>query len=269
MTDKITFSFGKNWEHFLKTLTDEKISIAASSIKNFMGVDHFQDKRVLDIGCGSGIFSYVMFQMRAKEIVSFDVDPFSVKCGEYMKQKAGNPSNWTVCHGSVLDKTFLSPLGTFDLVYSWGVLHHTGNMWQAIENAAHLVNEGGFFYIALYNNIGGVLGSRFWLGVKKFYNKHPFFGKYVIEPGYIVLCFLLNFFRLGTYIKQIMTYKKKRGMSWRRDVTDWLGGYPYEYANVEEVFTFMRSHFPDFQLVNIKSASGLANNWFLFQRKKI
>jgi len=266
MKEKITFSFGKNWQDFLKTLTKEKIKNAEISIKDFMGVTEFTDKSVIDIGCGSGIFSYVMFKMNAKKIVSFDVDPFSVKCCEFMHKKAGNPKKWVFHQGSILDDAFISNLGKFDIVYSWGVLHHTGKMWDAIKKSAQLVNKGGYYYIAIYNKGDGMFGPKFWLGIKKFYNAHPFIGKYIFETGYILAFFALNLVKLRNPFKQIRDYKQNRGMSWRRDIADWLGGYPYEYATIEEIFNFMKSNFPDFQLINVKSVNRLSNNWYLFKR---
>ncbi len=264
--DKATFSFGKNWYDFLKVVTPERLEHAAVSIKDFMGVDDLKGKTVVDIGCGSGIFSYAMSQMKPERLVSFDVDPFSVKCCEHMREKAGNPPNWEVLEGSVLDGKFVSELGKFDLVYSWGVLHHTGDMWDAIKKSAHLVNKNGYYYIALYNKVEGGRDSEFWLKVKKLYNRHPLVGRYVLEPFYMFVYFLSNLLGFRNPFKNLKNYKSRRGMNWRINVTDWVGGYPYEYATVEEVFQFMKSHFPDFQLVNIKSTNGLGNNWFLFKR---
>lgn len=266
MKEKITFSFGKNWQDFLKVLTPERLENAKSSIQDFMGMDDLKGKSVIDIGCGSGIFSYAMSTMNPEKLVSFDVDQFSVECCKHMREKAGNPSNWEIKEGSILDDKFVSSLGTFDLVYSWGVLHHTGKMWDAIRKAAELVNKNGYYYIAIYNKLEGMRGSEFWLRIKKFYNAYPLIGRYILEPSYIGLYFFLNLVRLKNPFKSIKNYKVKRGMNWRRDVTDWIGGYPYEYADVEEIFKFMKLNFPDFQLMNIKTPNGISNNWFLFKR---
>ena len=69
-------------------------------------------------------------------------------------------------------------------------------------------------------------------------------------------------------VKHVREYKSHRGMSWRTDATDWLGGYPYEFATVEEVFTFVRAVAPDFNLVNMKVTSGRGLNWYLFERSE-
>lgn len=267
MKGKITFSFGQNWQNFLKSLDEERLKNAEISIVDFIGLNNLDGLSFLDIGCGSGIFSYAAFNLKAKKIVSFDVDPFSVECCEYLYKKANSPGNWKIYKGSILDDNFISKLGTFDIVYSWGVLHHTGEMLEAIKNSAKLVNKGGFYYIAIYNEVEGRRGSEFWLKIKKFYNSSPKIVKQVIETMYIFNYFVWKLIRFKNPMTHIRNYKSKRGMSWRTDITDWLGGYPYEFAKVEKVFKFIKTEYPDFNLVNIKTTNGLGNNWYLFKRE--
>jgi len=268
MSEKITFSFGRNWADFLKKISPNKLEIAKQSVQDFFGSQDFSGKTVIDIGSGSGIFSYSMYEMNADKITSIDVDPFSVECTEHMRKKAKEPINWGVIHGSILDQTLIKELGSFDVVYSWGVLHHTGDMWSAIHNAASLVAPQGQFYIAIYNHVTGILGSKFWLKIKKIYNRFPLIGKYIMEPYYMVSFCVTSMLKFRNPFRIIREYHNKRGMNWRRDITDWFGGYPYEYANIEEVFSYMKENFPDFQLENVKSTNGLGNNWFLYKNKK-
>ena len=44
----------------------------------------------------------------------------------------------------------IESMGSFDFVYSWGVLHHTGDMYRALRGAAGRVAPGGRFLFALY-----------------------------------------------------------------------------------------------------------------------
>jgi 2-polyprenyl-6-hydroxyphenyl methylase/3-demethylubiquinone-9 3-methyltransferase len=177
MNNNLKFSFGKNWENFIKNyLNNERIDEAKKALTNFLGINSFNGKTFLDIGCGSGLHSFAAYKLKAKKIVSFDIDPFSVECTKYFFKIAGEPKNWKIYQGSILDKKFIQKLGKFDIVYSWGVLHHTGDMWNAIKNAASLVKKNGLFYIAIYNKVDawgiwsdGRFGpSSFWQKEKNF-----------------------------------------------------------------------------------------------------
>lgn len=265
--EKISFSFGRNWKKFLEKFDGERLDEAVKSLKDFMGLPNFEGKTFLDIGCGSGLFSLAARKMGATKVVSIDIDPFSVECAKFLKGKEGDPSNWEVLHGSVLDQGFISSLGQFDIVYSWGVLHHTGKMWEAIENAAKLVGPQGHFYIAIYNKTRGLDGTANWIRIKKLYNAWPDIGKRAIEGVYASLYFLAHILSFRNPIKKIKAYKSRRGMNWYRDIVDWLGGYPFEAATTEEIFRFVRQKFPDFELINLKSTNATGNNWFCFKRK--
>lgn len=270
MQEKI-FSFGQNWQRFLAAIDEERIKTAEASLTEFLGLDNLQGTTFLDIGCGSGLFSLAAVRLGAARVVSFDIDVFSVQCCNYLRGREGNPESWEVHTGSVLDKEFLTCLGKFDIVYSWGVLHHTGKMWDAVMNSASLVNPGGHYYIAIYNKILSRDGSTswihdFWIKIKQIYNSSPAIASYVLEPLAMSAYIAMLVAKLENPVSHIRNYKSYRGMSWRTDATDWLGGYPYEFATVEEIFKFVRSRFPDFMLTNLKVTSGRGLNWYLFRR---
>lgn len=268
-----TFEFGKNWDAFLKrSLSDERIAEAEKSLREFTGGLDFRGKSFIDVGCGSGLFSFAAHRLGAAPMLSFDVDPHSVKCCEFMRQKAGNPDHWRVTGGSVLDADFVGALGRWDFVYSWGVLHHTGNMWKAIDNASRLVADGGHFYLAIYNKAeafgiypDGRFGpSRFWTPEKKLYNILPRPLKAAFDYLVMASAVAAYILTLKNPIRVIRGQRERRGMSWRTDIRDWLGGYPYEYASVSEIFDFMKER--GFAMENVKCASGLGNNEFLFRK---
>jgi 2-polyprenyl-3-methyl-5-hydroxy-6-metoxy-1,4-benzoquinol methylase len=269
--NKITFSFGRNWLDYLKDIDDDRVKIAEESLTEFLGLNDLSDKTFLDIGCGSGLFSLAAYKLGAKRIISFDVDPHSVECCAYLRLQAGSPAHWEVMSGSILDEGFAQSLGSFDIVYSWGVLHHTGRMWDAIANSAKITAPGGYYYIALYNKLLTRNGSQspihdFWIAVKKLYNSNPQIGKYVLEPLAMAAYMAMVLAKLENPVTHLKNYKSHRGMSWRTDATDWLGGYPYEFATVEEVFKFVKTKFPDFSLENLKISGGRGLNWYLFQK---
>lgn len=257
------FEFGRNWQSFLSSLTDERIKIAETSIKEMLKVEDLTGKTVLDIGSGSGLFSLAARNLGAK-IHSFDYDPESVACTRELRSRYfPDDPNWIVEKGSVLDADFLKSCGNFDLIYSWGVLHHTGNMWLAIENAASLAKKNSTLFIAIYNNQDG--RSKVWGKIKKLYCS-GIIGKTVTSAIFI------PYFFSKTLISSILrnknefaAYKKNRGMSITHDWFDWLGGYPFEVATVEEIFQFL--HPKGFELKNIRNTNHSGTNQFVFVKE--
>lgn len=265
------FGFGKNWQNFLKSLDNEKIEEAKKSMVEFLGGENnIKGKTFIDIGCGSGLFSYAAFKLGAKKVVSVDVDEFSVACAKYLKEKEKNPDNWEIKQGSALDENFIKSLGQFDIVYSWGVLHHTGNMYKALENIIILLGKQGYLYIAIYNKFifswrGGT--SRTWLKIKKLYNNVNLIGKKIIESIFIFYCITILLLRFHNPISYIKKYRNNRGMNWYHDIVDWLGGYPYEFAGPEEIINFFGAK--GYYCKKLFFRNGTGCNEFLFVNTKI
>lgn len=269
------FTFGRNWFNFISKYFDrEVLEGAALSLQKFTGLNNFKKLSFADVGCGSGLFSLAAYKLGATKITSFDIDQDSVKACTRLKKELALAADWQVKRGSILNDKFVKKLGRYDLVYSWGVLHHTGKMWEAIENTLRLVAPGGLFYLAIYNRADswgmypdGRFGtSVFWQKFKHFFYQSPALVQKIIEllvSAALVILYLLAF---RNPFGEIKTHSIKfRGMSWRTDIRDWLGGYPYEYASVEEIFNFV--HKRGFTLENLKSNNGLMNNEYLFRRK--
>ena len=151
------FEFGKNWTIFLQSLNENRIMLAEKSLQEKLNIKSLQGKSFLDIGSGSGLFSLAAKRLGAK-VYSFDFDPYSVNCTTELKEKYfSNDNDWVISTGSVLDDEFMSSLSKFDIVYSWGVLHHTGDLLKALENAALRVSNNGYLFIAIYNDQGKVM----------------------------------------------------------------------------------------------------------------
>ena len=220
------FAFGKNWRRFLNTLDDSKIQEAENSLKMMLRVSNLIGKTFLDIGSGSGLFSLAAHRLGAV-VTSFDFDPDSFACTDFLRQKYGAESEWIVRQGSVLDEDFVCVLGEYDIVYSWGVLHHTGSMHKAITMASSCVSKRGKFFIALYNDQGWL--SKYWLGVKYLYNKGGVWGRF------FSICIPLPYFFLHRLFKMIIGKQIPRAMSFWTDVIDWVGGYPFEVVSPESI----------------------------------
>ncbi|MCL4531122.1 MAG: methyltransferase domain-containing protein [Chloroflexi bacterium] len=220
------FRFGENWASFSRQLDETRLEEAMASLTSLFGQGALKGKSFLDIGCGSGLFSIAASRLGAQPVVGIDVDRISVETSQQ------NASNWdgnkiSFRHISVLDKEQVKLLGEFDVVYSWGVLHHTGDMKQALNNAALLVRPGGSLMIAIYNRHWS---SPAWKFIKWLYNHAGRFGQRMIIWIFTPVIFLAKWF---TTFKN--PFKMRRGMDFMHNIIDWVGGYPYEYASVSEI----------------------------------
>lgn len=267
--EEIRFEFGRNWRNFLSVIDEERIAVAVESLKVMLDVDRLDGRSFLDIGCGSGLFSLAAVRLGAN-VRSFDFDPQSVACTEEMKRRFAPEADWIISSGSILDDVFVATLPKFDVVYSWGVLHHTGKMWDAIDRAISLVAPSGQLAISIYNDQGGA--SRRWRVIKKIYNHSPSPLKSLIALGFglshEVRQALIRLVRFQNPLPFADWKRKKqdRGMSPWHDIVDWIGGYPFEVARPEEIFRYCRCQ--GFELTHLTTqAGGYGCNEFVFRRR--
>ena len=263
------FGFGENWRRFLSLLDERRICDAIDSLRAYLGVNDLHGKSFLDIGSGSGLFSLAARRMGAT-VHSIDYDLDSVACTRSLRDHFyPGDANWQVAQGSVLDPATLPAGRAWDVVYSWGVLHHTGHLWAASQNCSALVAPGGQLFISIYNDQG--VRSRLWLMAKQAYNTLPAALRWlVLWPSTAVLWgprMVIDALR-GQPMKTWREYslKGQRGMSAWYDVVDWVGGLPFEVAKPEEVLDFHRAR--GFELHRMTTCGGsLGCNQFVFQRQ--
>lgn len=264
------FDFGANWQRFLSTVDHRRIAEAENSLRGFLGVDDLRGRSFADIGCGSGLFSLAAHRLGAARVVSLDYDEGSIAATADLRQRfAPHAADWVVERGDVLDPASFGRFGRFDIVYSWGVLHHTGDLWRALGNVVELVADGGQLFVAVYNDQG--ITSRIWRVVKRTYNAlpialRPMFVATVMSPRELrsAVAETLAGRPLG-YVRSWTEYRRNRGMSRWHDLVDWVGGLPFEVAKPEDVFDFCRLR--GFELQRLATcAGGLGCNQFVFGR---
>lgn len=256
----VMFNFGKNWEAYsLKKLDNCRLEQATDSISSLLDKDGVKAKSFLDIGCGTGIFSIVARKLGADRVVGIDLNP---KCIEVARENGRRFLDTDLQPefqvASVLDSETLERLGTFDIVYAWGSLHHTGNMDTAIKNAADRIKQDGKFILAIYNKH---FTSPVWKIIKWFYN---------VAPGFIKAVMIYTFWLIILIAKSAATgknpFRMERGMDFFYDVVDWVGGYPYEYATIQEIKDYVQSHgFKIIKTIPAKVPTGC--NEFVFIKK--
>ncbi len=261
------FAFGDNWRRFLSQLNESKVRAAEESLARRLGTLRLDGKTFLDVGSGSGLFSLAARRLGAT-VRSMDYDASSVACTSNLRERFfGDDLGWTVEAGDILDREYLAGLDEYDIVYSWGVVHHTGSMWQACDNLAPLVKPGGQLFIAIYNDRGAT--SRRWRVIKRTYNRS---GK-TARVALVAAVGAYHQLRVGggtllsggnPFRTSFAARSKARGMSDWYDLVDWVGGYPFEVASPAAVFAFYQQR--GFTLEQLDTTTGDGCNEYVFKR---
>lgn len=253
------FAFGANWRRFLDELTPARVDGAARSLQQMLSVSTLAGRTFLDVGSGSGLFSLAARRLGAR-VRSFDYDPECVACTRELRHRlGGDDPDWTIDRGSILDDDFTAGLGRFDIVYAWGSLHHTGDMWRAIDRTAALVAPGGRLFLAIYNDQGW--RSSAWRVVKRLYVSSAA-GRVIVTAAAMPVFWLRE--QLARAIGRRRDQVRLRGMSPARDWADWLGGYPFEVATPHAITVFHQAR--GFVLERTETTRRLGCNQFVFVR---
>ena len=256
------FAFGENWKRFLQLVDEERILQAAKKLTGTLG--DLKGKSFLDVGCGSGIHSLAAIRLGASNVLSFDYDFQSVACARELQRRFAPDARWKVQQGSVLDEPYMRSIGSFDVVYSWGVLHHTGDMWKALDLVTIPARDR--LMVAIYNDQGWQ--SRIWKKLKRRYVQSGQLSRRALELvsfGVLwggSLAYYTVTLRPWTTFSKWRNYGRNRGMSAWTDVVDWAGGYPFEVARPEKLISFYRQRGFEPQACTLTRRSGC--NQFVF-----
>ncbi|WP_406315391.1 methyltransferase domain-containing protein [Streptosporangium sp. NBC_01639] len=259
------FAFGRNWKSFTGLVDESRIRCAIDSLRAALGVEDLAGRTFLDVGCGSGLFSLAAHRLGAR-VRSFDFDAEAVESALRLRRAFAPEASWTIEQGSILDGGYLARLGTFDVVYAWGVLHHTGAMWDAFDAAVGLVAPDGLLFVSLYNDQGRE--SRIWTAVKRRYNRSG-----PVVRGALIAGSSVYIYRAWPLVKVMgllpgrnrSAPARPRGMSRWHDMLDWVGGYPFEVSKPEQVLARARRH--DLGLLYLQTCGGgLGCNQYVLRR---
>jgi 2-polyprenyl-6-hydroxyphenyl methylase/3-demethylubiquinone-9 3-methyltransferase len=197
-------------------------------------------------------------RLGARPVLGIDADSVSVKTSKENAQRwLDDLGQVSFSEASVLDGQQMASFGTFDVVYSWGVLHHTGNMQNAIEIAARSVKPSGQMMIAIYNQHWT---SPIWKAIKWLYNYSGTVGQRVLTSLLLPVIFFAKWLVTGKNPRRM-----RRGMDFKHNIIDWVGGYPYEYASVGQIKKTLEGL--GFRVIKIKPANVPTGcNEFIAQR---
>jgi ubiquinone/menaquinone biosynthesis C-methylase UbiE len=121
-------NYSKTKEHVLRLLPEGRHGVA------------------LDGGCGTGVCSAALSAV-AQRVVSLDISEDSLRVGEKIIQEL-SLDNVNFVEGSLVAIPFFD--GTFDLVFSWGAIHHTSHPVQALDELCRVLKTKGVLILAVY-----------------------------------------------------------------------------------------------------------------------
>lgn len=232
------FGFGRNWLAFADLVDERRIAEAECSLRTLCVRDRLDGLRFLDVGSGSGLSSLAARRLGAS-VVSFDYDPHSCACTALLRERfRPGDADWRVERGSALDAQYLATLGRFDIVHSWGVLHHTGAMYDGIRKVAALVEPGGLLILGLYRK---TRLCALWAREKRWYVRASPAAQQRARRTFVAMLRFAYLLSGRDFENHVTSYASVRGMSFWHDVHDWMGGYPYESITPENAHALLSS----------------------------
>ncbi len=119
---------------------------SAQHVDFFFAPQEIAEKRVLDAGCGTGIFAHIFADKGARQVVAIDISKQSLTKGKGLSRQV--KKNLSFGLADLLALPFQQE--TFDIVWCWGAAHHTTQPERALQQLAAVVKPGGTLLLALY-----------------------------------------------------------------------------------------------------------------------
>ena len=122
-------------------------SSSEKHLEIFFSDKEIKDKKILDAGCGTGIFSVIFANKGAARVLGTDISQGSLETAGSLKKKF-NLQNVEFSEEDMLQLPFED--NTFDIVWAWGTVHHTSNPFKAIDELTRVLKKGGSILLAVY-----------------------------------------------------------------------------------------------------------------------
>ncbi|OQX55416.1 MAG: hypothetical protein B5M54_02575 [Candidatus Aminicenantes bacterium 4484_214] len=148
----------------------------------FYSPEEINDKKVLDGGCGTGIFSIIFARQGAKEVAGIDISRGSLSTAQKLKEKFAL-TNVVFQEADLLNLPFADE--SFDIVWAWGTVHHTRDPFRAMSELIRVLKPGGSILLAIYTRTKITFIHEF---IRKTLIRTP---KFAWQPLSKIMAFLL------------------------------------------------------------------------------
>lgn len=128
-------------------------------IPGFADFAKWKDKRVLEVGCGIGTDT-INFARAGAQVTAVDLSDKSIEVARQRAKVFGLEDRIRFFHGNCEQLDMLVPVEPFDLVYSFGVIHHTPHPERALDGIRKFLTPASELRLMVYTRVSYKL---FWV----------------------------------------------------------------------------------------------------------